>query len=123
MGTVDLEEDLAVNADGARVLKIGKKILKMGFPLFLCGGVGLLEKDLLIVALPAAGPAFVGPGQAEGNVNVLVMEDQLLGSFQKLHIVVKPVVVNGPAADAVLLCQFRLPANHIHIGKVIVIVI
>ena len=123
MGAVDLKQDLAVNANGSLVFEEGEQILKMGLPFLFGGGVGLKQKHFLVIALPATGPGLIGPGQAEGNVQILIVQEHLLGCFQDLHMVVKPVMVNGKTADAVFFCQFHLPAQHIQVGQVVIIVV
>ena len=57
-----------MNADVARVVKIGEQGEEMGF--VIGEGVVLGDQRFLVLAVPAAGPVFVGPAKTEREIGL-----------------------------------------------------
>ena len=57
-----------MDADEARVVEIGEQGAGMGF--VVGEGVVLGDQHFLVLAVPAAGPVFVSPTKAEGEIGL-----------------------------------------------------
>jgi hypothetical protein len=57
-----------VDTDVARVVEIGDQGAEMGF--VVGEGVMLGDQHVVVLAVPAAGPVFVGPAEAEGEIGL-----------------------------------------------------
>ena len=65
---IDEEKRFAVNPDLKRIPEIFRESVEVSQ--VVLGRIDLAQEDLLIVAIPAAGPVFVGPAKAEGEVRL-----------------------------------------------------
>ena len=57
-----------MDADIARVVEIGEQGAEMGF--VVGEGIVLGNQHFLVLAIPAAGPVFIGPAEAEREIGL-----------------------------------------------------
>ncbi len=100
-----------MNTPIAGVLEIGEQSKEMG--LIVGEGVVLGYQNFLILTVPAAGPVFVGPAEAEGEIGLARAEDLCDRALKQL-LTAEPIVVIAEAINAVkaseiglLLADFR----------------
>ena len=94
---VDHQQRAAVDADVARVLEVTDEL--GGHVLVVVGSVILRDQHFAFGAVPAPGPVFVRPHQAERDVDGAVGEEAFERAFQQA-LSVEPVVVEDEAMDA-----------------------
>ena len=116
LGPVDEQQGLAVDADVAGVAEDRLQLGDEGEVVFR--GVLLADEDVLFLAVPAAGPVFVGPAEAEGQVEAGVGEDLAQGPVEEA-VAAKPVVVVAEAVEAVFVGEAHLLALHFDEAQVV----
>ena len=79
----------------------------------------MLDQHFLFCAIPATRPVFIGPAQAEREINFGVLE-QLIDWLFKKSFSIKPVMIETESFNTMLSCQLRLSSHHPHIGQVII---
>ena len=114
---VDRYQRPAFDLDVPRVAERRQQIPQK--PLVAFGGMPLGEQHLLLQAVPGAGPVFVGPADAEGEVGPAAGEQPLHRLLQDPP-AVEPVVVEAEAVDAVAAGHLGLPLEHALIVEVVV---
>ena len=72
------------------------------------GRMLLIHQDVLLGAIPAPGPVFVCPADAEGKIQVRIGQHQLQREFEQPP-AREPVVVVAEAVDAVFPRELDLP--------------
>src|SRR6185312_2684162 len=75
-------------------------------------------QDLLIEAIPSAGPVFVCPANAKRQINIRILK-QLLQRPVKQTSASKPIMMETEPRDSVVPSQFGLPPHHTRHAKVI----
>ena len=109
-GAVEHEERPAIDAD---VAGVGEEGLERGGEVTVVfDGVLLLHEDLGVFAVPATGPALVGPVDAEGHIEVGHGEQVLQRGFEQAA-AVEPVVMEAEAVYAVAAGEGDLAAKHV----------
>ena len=76
------------------------------------------DQHVLFAPVPAPRPAFVGPAQAEREVDLRVAEPLPQRRFEQ-GAAAEPVEVEAERADPVLARQPRLLAHHAHVAQVV----
>ena len=60
----------------------------------------LLEQNFGVHAVPASGPIFIGPAEAEGKIRFAALPNLVHGTFQDL-MAVEPIVVIAKPVDSI----------------------
>ena len=78
----------------------------------------LLDQNVVFQAIPAARPGFIGPADAEREVQLRAAEHLLKWMLQQLS-TIKPIIVVTESMDTILSRQFNLPLLNVHNTQVI----
>ena len=100
-----------------KILKNGKQGANVLAVVFLA--VILLDQYLLVLAVPAPGPVFVCPANAEGKGGFTGFQDRFQGAVQQPP-AIEPVMVITEALDSECLGQFGLGRTAVRIHQVVV---
>ena len=115
-GAVDEEQRAVANADIARVLEMPGQIVDERR--FVVAVVALLQQDFPVVALPCAGPVFVGPHDHERKIEARIGQN-LFHRLFKNAFAVKPIMIEAKAVNARLPRHFDLPPVDIGLDQII----